>query len=278
MMDRPAYSEQFADDRLPHVRPIGAPCPVTRDWAFGTGSGAGVKVAVIDSGVDADHPDVGHVDGYVALEYAPDEPDGVVAVEGRHDDLYGHGTACAAIIRMLAPEVELYSVRVLGERLTGKVAVFAAGLEWALANGVHVANLSLSAHREQDVARLHALAERAYFQDLMMVSAVNNQRVPSYPSQFSSVFSVAAHEGRDPESWDYNPAGPVEWGAPGLDVEVAWSAGGRIVASGNSFAAPHIAGQVARVVAAHPHLSVFQVKTVLQALARNACSTGGVDA
>lgn len=270
MMNNPAYSEQFGAGQLPMVAPIGAPSPITRDWAFGECRGSGVRVAVIDSGVDADHPDVGHVEGYVAFEYDADEPTGVVAVEGRHDDLYGHGTACAAIVRALAPDVELYSIRVLGDRLTGRTVVFAAGVEWALSHGLHVANLSLSAHREQDVRRFHELAERAYFSRLMLVSAVNNQRVPSYPSEFSSVFSVAAHEGRDPEAWEYNPAGPVEWGAPGLDVKVAWAARGYIEATGNSFAAPHVAGHVARIMGAHPDFTPFQVKTVLQALSTNA--------
>ncbi len=271
-MPKPAYSEQFEATRLPLVPSLEAPTPMTRDWAFGDGRGAGVKVAVIDSGIDADHPDVGHVEGYVALDYDPDEPSGVVAIEGRHDDLYGHGTACASIIRSLVPDVELYSIRVLGPRLSGKAVVFAAGVEWALSHGMQVANLSLSAHRAQDVPLFHPLSERAYFARLMLVCAINNERVPSYPSEFSSVFSVAAHDGRDPEQWQYNPSGPVEWGAPGLDVTVAWSAGGHIEATGNSFAAPHVAGNVARIVGAHPYLTPFQVKTVMQSLSTNVSS------
>ena len=79
-----------------------------------------MRVAVIDSGVDADHPSVRGVDGHVIVEYDPDAEGSVRLVDGVHGDLYGHGNACAAIIRALAPEIELYSVRVLGERLTGK--------------------------------------------------------------------------------------------------------------------------------------------------------------
>ena len=81
----------------------------------------------------------------------------------------------------------------------------------------------------------------------MLVSAANNVPAPSYPSLFSSVFSVAAHGEPDPWRWYYNPSPPVEFGAWGVDVPIAWKDGGTTVATGNSFAAPHIAGLVARL-------------------------------
>lgn len=84
------------------------------------------------------------------------------------------------------------------------------------------------------------------------------------------MFSVAANGATDPYRFDYNPAPPVEFGAPGIDVEVPWLGGSTIRATGNSFAAPHIAGLVARVLGRHPGLTPFQVKTILQALAGNA--------
>jgi subtilisin len=83
------------------------------------------------------------------------------------------------------------------------------------------------------------------------------------------VFSVAAHDGHDPFRFDYNPSPPVEFGAPGIDVEVAWTGGKTVVASGNSFAAPHIAGLIARILSKHPGLMPFQMKTILHALADN---------
>ena len=91
-------------------------------------------------------------------------------------------------------------------------------------------------------ATLHDLADRAYFANVLLVCAANNVAVASYPSLFAAVVSVAAHDVRDPDVWFYNPRPPVEFGAYGLDVDVAWKDGGRIVATGNSFAAPHIAG------------------------------------
>jgi subtilisin family serine protease len=62
----------------------------------------------------------------------------------------------------------------------------------------------------------------------------------------------------------------VEFGAPGIDIEVPWSGGSTIEATGNSFAAPHIAGLVTRILSKHPGLTPFQMKTILHALADNA--------
>ena len=101
--------------------------PIDQDWAWGGATGAGITVAVVDSGVDAAHPAVGAVQRAIALRWDP-ETSQVLTTEGPHDDLFGHGTACAGIIRRAAPDAALWSVRVLGSRLTGKGLVFAAGL------------------------------------------------------------------------------------------------------------------------------------------------------
>jgi subtilisin len=265
---RPAWSEQFDVEILKRAR-LNLPAEITREWAWEESTGAGVKVAIVDSGVDASHPDVGNVVGGVALHFDPDAEGQVSMEEGPHEDLYGHGTACAGIVRRAAPDAEIYSVRVLGSRLTGKGIVFAAGLRWALENGMHVANLSLSTGKRDYYALFHEIADDAYFRNMMLVSAVNNIPAPSYPSLYSSVFSVASHARKDPFSFDYNPAPPVEFGAPGIDVEVAWENGSRITATGNSFAAPHITGVIAKILGKHPQLTPFQMKTVLFALADN---------
>lgn len=265
---RPAGSEKFEPGVLRSVRPL--PVGMTREWAWGGASGAGVDVAVIDSGIEDGHPMVGRVDSAVALSYDASAPDAVRVVEGPHDDLFGHGTACAGIIRRLAPECRLHSVRVLGDRLTGRGPVFAAGVRWALEQGFSVVNLSLSTGKDDYHGLFHDLADEAYFRGVALVCAVNNAPVPSYPSQFSAVFSVAAHARQDPEGFDFNPDPPVELGAPGIDVEVAWRGGASLSATGNSFAAPHISGLIARILSKHPGLTPFQLKTVLHAVADNA--------
>ena len=261
----PAWSEPFvADDRSGLVRSarLGA---IDRAWAFDGGTGRGVTVAIIDSGLEADHPALlGRVVESVAVELRDGEPH---IVKDTGVDLYGHGTACGGIVLGFAPDVELVSIRVLGADLKGKGAAFLAGLEWAIERGVDVANLSLSSKSEQLFPYFHEVVDEAYFKGLCLVSAANNVAGASYPSLFSSVFSVAAHAEPDPWRWYYNPKPPVEFGAWGVDVPIAWKDGGSTVATGNSFAAPHVAGLVARAVGKHPGLTPFELKAILAATA-----------
>jgi subtilisin family serine protease len=266
---KPAWSWQFEArvlDRSPALELDG---PITPEWAWGGSDGSGVKVAVVDSGVEDGHPLVGGVDGAIALEFDANAPGSVQEIVGPHPDLFGHGTACAGIIRAIAPACEIHSVRVLGERLTGKGFVFAAGVRWAVDHGMQVANLSLSTGARGHYGRFHEVVDEAYFRRTMLVSAISNVRGPSYPSEFAGVFSVAATDATDPFAYEFNPRGPVEFGAPGINLEVAWLGGGTIRATGNSFAAPQIAGLVTLILSKHPGLTPFQVKTVLAACAAN---------
>lgn len=263
---RPAYSRQFAPEGLRRLTPIERLDDITPDWAWGGSTGRGLKVAVIDSGVDADHPAVGGVQGYVAIR----EGDaGMVYDTEPHADSYGHGTACAGVIRSIAPECEIYSVKVLGAGLTGRGVVFAAGLRWAIEQGMHVCNLSLGTTKKDFFGVFHELADLAYFRNVMLVTAANNMPIPSFPSVYASVISVGSHDGQDPYCFYYNPEPPVEFGAPGIDVRVPWASGSMITATGNSFAAPHISGIVTRILAKHPGLTTFHVKAILRALAAN---------
>jgi subtilisin family serine protease len=257
----PAWAEAFAGSSRPSLvrdAPLGA---VDRAWAFGDGDGRGVTVAVIDSGIEGSHPAIGGA----LVESVRVELDGddTTVVPDEPTDSVGHGTACAGIIHGLAPTAALVSIRVLGPDNRGKGLAFAAGLDWAIARGATIVNLSLSSRSDALYATFHELADRAYFANCLLVCAANNVAVASYPSLFAAVVSVAAHDVRDPETWFYNPHPPVEFGAYGLDVDVAWRDGGRIVATGNSFAAPHIAGLAARIRSAHPAATPFEVKTIL---------------
>lgn len=267
MDERPAWSSHFTPAELRALVPVMPLDGVTPEWAWGGSSGAGVKVAVIDSGIDAAHEAVGgQVEGYVAIS---EGTGGLVYDDAPHTDAYGHGTACAGIIRTLAPECELYSVKVLGARLTGRGLPFIAGLRWALEHGMHVCNVSMGTPKRDYFALLHEVADLAYFHNVMLVAAANNMPVPSFPSLYASVISVASHDERDPYRFYYNPSPPVEFGAPGIEVRVAWSGNSWITATGNSFAAPHITGIVTKILGKHPTLTTFQLKTVLRALAAN---------
>jgi subtilisin family serine protease len=262
----PAWSDPFTVEALRTLEPVLPLEGITPEWAWGGSSGRGVKVAIVDSGVDATHRDVGGVDGYVAVE---EGAEGLVFDTQPHEDLFGHGTACAGIIRSFAPECELYSVRVLGRALLGRGAVFVAGLRWAVENGMHVVNLSLATSKREFFGVLHELADQAYFRNVMLVTSANNMPVRSFPAVFSSVFSVASHDVSDPYRFYYNPEPPVEFGAHGVDVRVAWTEGGWITSTGNSFATPHISGLVTKILGKHPGLTPFQMKAILRARAAN---------
>lgn len=239
------------------------------DWesVWGHSRGAGIRVAIVDSGVDNAHPAIaGAVKGWIE----PYEADGKLQFRTTpHADSSGHGTACAGIVLKLAPEAEIYSIKVLGGTNSGSGAVFAAGLHWAIEHRMNVVNLSLGTTKRDFYPVLHELADTAYFRRVVLVAAANNLPVPSFPSLYASVISVASQEDPDPLHFCYNPSPPVEFSAPGIDVEVAWSGGGYLRSTGNSFAAPHIAGLVTRLLGRHPHLTPFQVKTILRATAYN---------
>jgi subtilisin len=263
---RPAWSlPPEASDRL--RLPVTWPDRVTRDWAWGDSTGAGVRVCVLDSGVERDHPLVGAVARSVAVVRDEDETH---VVEDEEGDLCGHGTACAGIIRSLAPDCELTSVRVLGAGYTGGGEIMLAGLAWAIEQGFQIVNMSLSTTRKQYVDRLHELADRAYFRRTILVASAHNMPVESFPWRFASVISVGSHEDADPTVFYYNPDPPVEFFARGLNVEVAWLGGSSLRCTGNSFATPHIAGICALVLGKHPDLTPFQLKSVLHETATNA--------
>ena len=268
---RPAWSEQFTEAAIQQLIASGPIAELTPEWAYGGSTGQGIRVAVVDSGVEYDHPALGDcVRGGVVVEYDPEGENSVRIEPDDHPaDLAGHGTACAGIIHALAPQAEIYSVRVLSSNMHGRAIQFAAGLDWAIEHGMHVVNLSLSTSKQEYFGLFHDLADQAYFKNINVVSAVNNLPEPSFPSLYSSVISVAAHDGHDPFVYYYNPSPPVEFGAPGIDIEVAWNNKQYVICTGNSFAAPHITGIVALILAKHPELTPFQMKTILMACAGN---------
>ena len=235
---------------------------------FGAADGLGVTVAIIDSGVDGDHPAIG---GRLARRLRVELSDERAQVVDDADtgDVVGHGTACAGIVAAIAPGADLVSIRVLGSDNRGKGRAVAAAVEWAVKQGIQVVNLSLSSRSEAMFASFHDLADRAYFANSLLVCAVNNIPGPSYPSLFAAVLSVAAHDVPDPDVWFYNPSPPVEFGAYGLDVDVAWRDGGRIRATGNSFAAPHLAGRAALLRSRYPAATPFEIKALLAATANS---------
>lgn len=264
---RPAWSQESKFLQIPDFARLERFSP---EWALEGATGAGVRVAVIDSGIEASHPQLDDcVDVEGARDFSVDADGNVVVTEGPHDDVFGHGTACAGIIHALAPEATITSVRVLGPGLRGKAAAFHAGLQWAVEEEFDVINLSLGAGKRDWALAFHEVCDRGYFANSFIVTAANNIQRTSFPSLYASVTSVACNTATDPLRFHFNPEPPTEFLARGIDVEVPWLNGETTVTTGNSFAAPHIAGFAALIRSKHPDLRPFHVKAALWACAAN---------
>lgn len=244
------------------------PGEIDREWAWGGSTGEGVRICVVDSGVDGTHPRVGGLAD--ALTVSVDSEGFADVSEDAQGDVSGHGTACASVIRSIAPGCEITSMRVLTKGKKGSRGMgvdLLAGIAWAAQEGFDLINLSLATTRRRFLESLYEAVDAAYFERTTIVASANNMPHPGFPWRFSSVISVASHEGTDPTQFFWNPEPPVEAYAPGLDVEVGWLGGETIRASGNSFATPHITGVAALVLGKHPGLAPFELKTILRATA-----------
>lgn len=230
-------------------------------------TGRGVRVAIVDSGIDTEHPD---------LKGKIKESVEAVAEDGRIDfrpstsgDQAGHGTACAGIIASVAPDVELYSVKVLGPKASGSGDMFLVGLDYAIKQKFRIINLSLGTTKRDFFAPLHDLLDRAYQSGCIVVSAANNLPYPSYPSIFSSsVVSVVKRAGGDPFNFGYRYGQVIELVAPGVEVTTTWPGGGYRQLTGNSFACPYVVGIIALIIEAYPTLTPFQIKSILFTVAQ----------
>jgi subtilisin len=237
------------------------------DHRWRSATGLGVRVAIVDSGIDTTHPDLnGKISECVEARLNEKR---IIFVPSEAGDSAGHGTACAGIVTGLAPDCEIYSIKVLGAGGIGDGQAFLAGLEYAINNRHRVINLSLGTTKPQFFAPLHDLLDRAYQAGCVVVAAANNLPQPSFPSVFSSsLISVVKSSESDPLNFGFRFGEVIELTAPGVNVRTAWPNGGYRNLTGNSFACPHIVGVIARLLETHPDLTPFQVKSALYAIAR----------
>jgi subtilisin len=238
---------------------------ISGDWKLATGRG--VTVAIIDSGIDASHPDL---DGKI-IESVEARIEGkrVVFEPCGAGDSAGHGTACAGIVSRIASDAQIYSVKVLGAGGLGDGQAFLAGLEYAINKRYQIINLSLGTTKPQFFAPLHDLLDRAYQAGCVVVAAANNLPQPSFPSIFSSsLISVVKSTESDPMNFGFRFGEVIELTAPGVNVRTAWPNGGYRNLTGNSFACPHVVGVIARLLERHPSLTPFQVKSALYSIAK----------
>jgi len=228
--------------------------------------GAGIKVAVVDSGIDVDHPFLADANIAGGASFHPSPAGGVRQGPFIRRDAYGHGTACAGIIFSIAPEASIYSVSVLDARLKSSTECVKEAVTWCARNDIKVVNLSLGTTNEMHQRSYSILAHAAYYRDLILVSANVNSPERSYPARLASVIGVRAKamKNNDLVEMGYARNNEIEFLAQGIQVRVPWLDGGFMYQTGNSFAAPHVTGLVCRIVEAFPGCSPFEVKAILK--------------
>ena len=225
-------------------------------------SGQGIKVAIIDSGIDSTHPRIKSIAGGVDLSIGPD---GQIVPGTDCTDRAGHGTACAGIIQRKAPEAEFYSIRIFDESLGTDGRALMAALQWAVEHEMDVVNLSLGT---TEVAFRDALAEVSRQADeagTILVAAEHNEGVESYPAVLPEVVGVTAGKVYGHYGYFYRVGEAIECVARGDAQRLCWLEPREVMIGGTSFAAPHITGIVALIREAYPQAKVEKVREILQA-------------
>ncbi len=236
--------------------------------AIRRGRGRGVRIAVLDSGIETSHP---ALEGLELVDDIAVVEDGmklkIVPGEGR--DLFGHGTAVAGIIRRAAPEAEIGSIRVLGEALSARTAIILEGARQAIERGYHILNCSLGCGVLEHVLKYKAWVDEAYLRGVHVVAACNNSDSgrPEWPGFFTSVVTVNMARTDDRQEVYYKPGNLVEFAARGVDVDVPWSGGAMKKVTGSSFAAPRVAGMLACLLSEVPRIPPLQAKALFHRLA-----------
>jgi len=230
------------------------------------GTGRGVKVGILDTGVEADHP---ALEGAVKSFQKVVSKGNTLVCEPGGEDSVGHGTACAGIIHDLAPEAELHSLRVIGRDASGTVEQLLFGLKWAIDQKFDVINLSLGTVQKRMVSRMHALVDQAYFQGQILVAAANNFSQVSYPAHFASLIAVDNQSFENPLDFHYRLGQSIETLANGVYVRAPSPGGSFRLFTGTSFACPHITGLVTRLKSQIKGVTPLQIKSLLWHLRAN---------
>ncbi len=226
--------------------------------------GKGVKLAVIDTGIDMTHPEFSGIlkGGWNAISTA-----------ATFNDDNGHGTHCAGTIAAkddaagvvgVAPEVDLYGVKVLDENGSGTFDDVIAGMLWAVENKMEIASMSLGAGRGNQ-ALADAVEAMRKAGVVLIAAAGNSGGSVGYPAAYPGAIAVAASDSADKLA-SFSSRGPsVAVIAPGVDVKSTYMDGGYDTLSGTSMATPHVAGLAALYVATHKGATPEQARAALAA-------------
>lgn len=260
------------------VAQIGAP----QAWAQGF-DGTGAKVAVLDTGYDPNHPDLKDV--LVQAENFTDEADAFDgAGHGTHvaSTVLGNGAASGGARKGVAPGAKLLSGRVLDSSGSGQESWIIAGMEWAVAQGADVINMSLGGPADPGCDdAMGVAAEKLATQSLFVISAGNSyfREMIGSPGCAEGVLTVGAVD-RDLKTANFSSRGPVvgdhrlkpEISAPGVGIVAAAMGSAGDIAyqamSGTSMAAPHVAGSAAILAARHPDWTAQQLRAALVSAVR----------
>ena len=247
--------------------------------AWPTSTGEGVKVAILDTGIQHDHPDLAaNVKGGVSLLGSENSTD-----PSSWNDGNGHGTHVAGIVAAAsngfgvigaAPSAWLYAVKVFADNGEGYLSDVIEGIDWCVGNGIKIINMSFGA--EDDYLPLRLACDRAYRQGLLLVAAAGNEGDNGvlYPAKYDSVMAVAATDVNDVVA-PWSSRGPeVELSAPGVGIYSTYINSGYASLSGTSMAAPHVAGAAALLWARCPSLANENVRSILRQLAVDLGSPG----
>ncbi len=154
-----------------------------------------LKVAVVDSGINPDHPHVDMVAGGVGLVRGNDDP------TPAWNDRLGHGTAVAAAIKQWAPSIDLYAVRVFDRSFSTRIEDVVRGLQWCVENGMDVVNLSLATLKDTHRSALEAVSREVP----ILVAPYDFTGIPAYPGSFDWVFGVSVDRNSQPDSFGLVP-------------------------------------------------------------------------
>ncbi|MCK1797191.1 type VII secretion-associated serine protease mycosin [Streptomyces sp. XM4193] len=271
----------------------GRPWPLQRvqlDRLWQESRGKGIRVAVIDSGVDAKNPQLaGAVDrkaGKDLLKPGKNEPKG--APRGPTVDNVGHGTKVAGIIAArpraktgfagLAPEATVVPIRQNDGQGEGDVDSLVRAIDYAIAAGVHVINISQDAKGPlHEDSQLPGAVQRALDRDIVVIASAGNdgasgKSVNTYPAALPGVLAVAASDRNNERAYFSQRGEFVGVAAPGVDVVSTVPLGGHCVDNGTSFAAPFVAGVAALIREKHPTWTHQQVVAQIQQTAERAVS------
>lgn len=233
--------------------------------ALETGTGKGVRIGILDTGVASDLPvlDASVVANY-EVEMRGEKPE--IVCYGHGEDVIGHGTANAWLIHHFAPGAELFNVRVIGRTPRDTSSKLLAGLEFAIGQDWDILNLSLGT--EASRTALHELVVEARGKGILMIAAKDNHPDRTgYPAAFPEVIGVDMEHFSDPFEIRFDPDREIEVEARGIYVEAPRPDGSWHRFTGTSFACPHVTAIAARLKQQAPELSLEDLKNALASLA-----------